>query len=302
MVTQGFQHPASGRLQMTMEDPVQDFSPWRLLAAIVAGLSLSAPVAAQSTRHISDFLDTIGGSTSAKTVDGHLQGRAQMMLPLTRDASQVIGARYFSEKLTANGLATAERARGAFADECRAKGGALADERSEVHTLFRDRVLRGVTWQGIGGKYFQTGMVAVCGTNAGDVLGGYVAVIYDTTAVNKGLVTALIGKVPTDTAIYAYRPDRIVSQAMIDRRLAGRVAAEQADLVRETERQAGFERFRKAIELGTYTNCGTVIQLRGPLVEVALPPTQTAPNGQATFWSRRDALFPPGSVVCTYGL
>lgn len=53
--------------------------------------------------------------------------------------------------------------------------------------------------------------------------------------------------------------------------------------------------------IGTVTNCGTVIEVRGPMVEIAVPPTVLTPNGQTTFWSRRDAL-PPSSTPCTYGL
>lgn len=271
------------------------------LAAPVV-LALPAIAIVQSAAPIADFLATIGGSTSKETVGGHLQSGWRKMLPLTRDGGEVIGARFFSEKIAREGSATAMRARTAFADECRAKGGALANERSEVHTLFRDRVLTDVAWRGDGGKYFQTGLTAVCETAHGAVLGGFVAIVYDTTAVNRGFATALVGKVPTETAIYAYRPGRIVSQAMIEGRQDGeraRLAAHAADRKVLEDR---FEEFRKAIVIGTDTNCGTVIELRGPMVEVALPVTRTAPNGQSTFWSKREALFPPGTALCRYGL
>lgn len=265
-------------------------------------LALPTTVAAQPAAPIADFLTTIGGSTSVETIGGHLQNGWRKMLPLTRDGGEVIGARFFSEKISRDGSATAKRARAAFAEECRAKGGALADERSEVHTLFRDRVLTDVAWRGDGGKYFQTGLAAVCETAAGAVLGGFVGIVYDTTAINRGFAAALVGKVPTETAIYAYRPARIVSQAMIDRGQAGEQARLAAHAADHKRLEAEFEAFQNGIEIGTDTNCGTVIELRGPMAEVALPVMRKAPNGERTFWSKRDALLPPGAGLCRYGL
>ncbi|KQN72970.1 hypothetical protein ASE91_18135, partial [Sphingomonas sp. Leaf62] len=56
-----------------------------------------------------------------------------------------------------------------------------------------------------------------------------------------------------------------------------------------TEQRAN-EAFQKDIAVGTETNCGTVIQVRGAMVEIALPPVRPTPNGQSTFWSKRTAL------------
>lgn len=271
-------------------------------SSALAALALPAAAAAQTAPQITDFLADIGGSASERTIGGHLQSGWRKMLPLTRDKPEIIGARFFSEKITREGSATAERARTAFAEECRAKGGVIAAESSEVHTLFRDRVLTDVEWRGDGGKYFQTGLTAVCETVSGAVLGGFVAIIYDTTAINRGFATVLVGRVPTDTAVYAYRPGWIVSQAIIDRGQAREQARQAAHAAEQDRLQAGFEAFQKGIAIGTDTNCGTVIELRGPMVEVAVPVTRTAPNGQLTFWSRRDALFPPGTGLCRYGL
>ena len=281
---------------------MRSFPATKLYLAALVAIVLPVATTAQTAPHITDFLADIGGSTSERTIGGHLQSGWRKMLPLTRDGGEVVGARFFSEKITRAGSATAIRARNAFADECRAKGGEIAAEASDVHALFRDRVLTDVEWRGDGGKYFQTGLTAVCETVSGAVLGGFVAIIYDTTAVNRGFATALVGKVPNETAIYAYRPGRIVSQAMIDRGHAGEQARQAAHTAGQDRLQAGFEAFQKGIAIGTDTHCGTVIDLRGPMVEVAVPVTRTAPSGQSTFWSRRDALFPPGTGLCRYGL
>lgn len=42
---------------------------------------------------------------------------------------------------------------------------------------------------------------------------------------------------------------------------------------------------------------GTVIQIRGPIVEIAVPPVRLTPNGQSTFWSKRAVLARPGIAL-----
>jgi hypothetical protein len=70
----------------------------------------------------------------------------------------------------------------------------------------------------------------------------------------------------------------------------------------QSDEVARAEAFRKAMAVGSETNCGTVIQLRGPMVEIAVPAYRNTPNGQSTFWSKRDRLYPIGPALCSYGL
>jgi len=205
-----------------------------------------------------------------------------------------------AQSITANGSATAERARDAFAQECAAKGGRLEPEDGDAARTFRDRALgRRLPPRGEF-KHFWSGIAAVCSRGADQVLGGFVAITFDTTEVaTKGdlgsRLMSRVSMVPTRTAVYACRPDQIRSAAWFQRTQDSYVADREAE-------QNRHEAFRRDLAIGTVTNCGTVVQIRGPMVEIAVPPTTLTPNGQSTFWSRRDALAPTFSTPCTYGL
>jgi hypothetical protein len=272
---------------------------FRAIAALTVALA-SVPAMAQQTPGIADFLATIGGDNDVRTSGSLRSDPAPQIYPLLDNAPEIVGYRFFSEKLTANGSATAERARDAFARECTGKGGRIEPEGSDIARTFRDRVLgRKLPLRGRY-KHFWSGISAVCSRGAGQVLGGFVAVTYDTTEVaTKGdlgsRLLSRISTVPTRTAVYAYRPDLIRAAPSPQARQAA------ADNAIEAERQR-LESFRRELVIGTVTNCGTVIQVRGPMVEIVVPPTVLTPNGQPTFWSRRDALAPPSSTPCTYGL
>lgn len=272
---------------------------FRAVAALTVALA-GMPAMAQQSPGIADFLSTIGGDTDMKT-SGSLRTRpSPQVFPLLDDADEIIGYRFFSEKITANGSATAERARDAFAQECTGKGGRIEPEDGDAARTFRDRALgRRLPPRGEF-KHFWSGISAVCSRGADQVLGGFVAITYDTTEVaTKGDIgSRLISRVlmvPTRTAVYAYRPDQIRSAAWFQRAQDSYVADREAEQKRR-------EAFRRDLAIGTVTNCGTVIQIRGPMVEIAVPPTTLTPNGQSTFWSRRDALAPILSTPCTYGL
>ena len=272
---------------------------FRAVAALTAALA-GVPAMAQQSLGVADFLTTIGGDTDVKT-SGSLRTRpSPQVFPLLDDADEIIGYRFFSEKITANGSATAERARDAFAQECTAKGGRLEPEEGDAARTFCDRALgRRLPPRGEF-KHFWSGISAVCSRGPDQVLGGFVAITYDTTEVaTKGdlgsRLMSRVSMVPTRTAVYAYRPDHIRSAAWFQRAQDSYVADREAELKRR-------EAFRRDLAIGTVTNCDTVIQIRGPMVEVAVPPTMLTPNGQSTFWSRRDALAPTFSTPCTYGL
>lgn len=186
---------------------------FRVVTALTAALA-AVPTMGQQTPGIADFLGTIGGDTDMKT-SGSLRTRpSPQVYPLLDDAPEIIGYRFFSEKLPANGSATALRARDAFAAECATKGGQVEPEESNTARPFRDRTWGKRLPPRSGYKHFWSGISAVCSRGPGQVLGGFVAITYDTTEVaTKGdLGTRLLSRistVPTRTAVYAYRPGLI---------------------------------------------------------------------------------------------
>jgi hypothetical protein len=164
------------------------------------------------------------------------------------------------------------------------------------------RVLGDVIGPRIGKDYWR-GEVAVCSTGPTNVLGGFVAIVHDTTdVVSKGDIgSRFLSKVfglPTHTAIYAFRANQIENRVTLEAAVAKRTFAMATERAEEIART---EAFRKEIAVGSETNCGTVIQLRGPMVEIAVPAYRNTPNGQPTFWSKRDRLYPVGPALCSYG-
>jgi hypothetical protein len=72
-----------------------------------------------------------------------------------------------------------------------------------------------------------------------------------------------------------------------------------ANAVAENQRLAAF---RKILAIGSQTNCGLVIDDRGPVLEVQLPPAISSPNGERRFWVRRNVLTDyPVPEGCTFG-
>ena len=93
---------------------------FRAVAALTAALA-GIPAMAQQSPGVADFLSTIGGDTDIKTSRSLRTRPSPQVFPLLDDADEITGYRYFSEKITANGSATAERARDAFAQEAEQK-------------------------------------------------------------------------------------------------------------------------------------------------------------------------------------
>lgn len=249
---------------------------------------------------IADFLTTIGGDTEVKTSGSMLSDPSPQLYPLARDGSEIIGYRSFAEKLAANGSATAERAQAVFAQECTAKGGRIEPEDGEVARSFHNRVLDRTLPPRGSYKHFWSGLSAVCARSPSEVMGGFVAITFDNTELaTKGdfgpRLFSKISLMATRTAVYAYRPDRIPTAASFEKREATLRAYDAAE-------QKANEAFRQTLAIGAETNCGTVIQIRGPMVEIAVPPVRLTPNGQSTFWSKRTVLARPGIAPCTYGL
>lgn len=270
------------------------------LSMIATALLAIVPEDGSSATGIADFLTTIGGGTEVKTSGSILSDPLPQLYPLTRDGSEIIGYRFFAEKLAANGSATAERAQAAFAQECSAKGGQIKPEDGEVARSFSERVLgRRLPPRG-NYKHFWSGLSAVCARSSSEIMGGFVAITFDNTELaTKGdfgaKLFSKIALMATRTAVYAYRPDRIPTAASFETRKATLRADDAAE-------QKANDAFRQTLAIGTETNCGTVIQIRGPIVEIAVPPVRLTPNGQSTFWSKRTVLARPGLAPCTYGL
>lgn len=268
-------------------------------APVIAQQTAAAPVAGQRVPAVADFLGSIGGNTDIRTVDGQFApspytGFHRLTVPLERDRDLVLGYRFFKEKRRDNAIATAEAARAAFAAECREKGGMIEPTTSEVATAFHRQIADGIEYREPGAKHFWVAITDVCSRGPATIMGGFLAAVYDSTAA-AGAISAIVGRVPTKTAVYAYSANRIASAAALQARqtrASNEIKAEQD----------WHEAFQRDLAIGTDTNCGTVIQIRGPMIEIAVPPDRLTPNGQSTFWSRRDALRPPRSAPCTFGL
>jgi len=230
---------------------------------------------------IADFLTNIGGDTALKTSGSITSGPSPQFYPLVRDAGEIIGYRFFAEKLAANGSATGERARNAFAQECAAKGGQIASENSDVARSFHDGVLGRRPPPRGSFKHFWSGLSAVCARSPSEVMGGFAAITFDNTelAAKGDLGARLFSKISvmaTRAAVYAYRPDRIRTAVSFKTQEVARRADDAAE-------QRANEAFRRDLAIGTEMNRGIVIQLRGPMVEIAVPSVRLTPNGQSTF-------------------
>lgn len=97
---------------------------------------------------------------------------------------------------------------------------------------------------------------------------------------------------PTKTAIYVFRPDAVLPLAAAEQQTRqdgeARLAARQASL-------KAAEEFQKTLQVGSATNCGMIIELRGAVAQVQQNGTYigvTAP----TRWIRVDQLAPRGAA------
>ena len=277
------------------------------IAAVLLCLAALAP--AQQPSVMSDFLATIGGDTSVRTVTSDKNQSSAYALPLSRDAADLVGYRFFKENMAVRRPVALSRAKAAFAAECQAKDGRLLAGDDPVTLAFLRRRVTSLlppsrpfhVWEG---------HVMVCVGPSGHALGGLAAISeskgYEPAEHTGGSqLVGLLMPSHARTAVYAYHPRAVggtVSPEQPRRQLA---PSTQEIAARDAERQRALakrdDEFRRAIEVGTETNCGAVIQVRGPMVEVAVPPMRVTPGGQSTFWARRTALYPPGPTICTFG-
>jgi hypothetical protein len=265
--------------------------------ALCIATGIPAPSQATDRPGLADFIEQIEGMTGPPDKWGSEN------IPLKRDAAEILDQRFVREKLPDDPNASARRAQLSFAAECVVKGGSIEPQDGAVTAAFSERVLDGVPLKSPAKEQWR-GFVSVCSSSAKSVLGGFVAIVHDTTGVARRgdmgsrLMMRLL-PVPTVTAIYAYRPNQIENRATLEAAIAKRTLALATERAEESTR---IEAFRKEIAVGSETNCGTVIQMRGPMVEIAVPAYRKIPNGHSTFWSKLDRLYPVGPALCSYGL
>jgi len=117
--------------------------------------------------------------------------------------------------------------------------------------------------------------------------GGYLVAVNTGRADEMRLSLRIVdAKLVQDTAQILAAEDRD-RQALRADRSARQQSADQS-------RQA----FQSALALGTRTNCGMVIGLNGPLVEVQLPDYVRSRNGATRVFVRRDQIDTPDGARC----
>jgi hypothetical protein len=296
----------------------------KLIGFFLIASAATAASVAQTQIVFGDFITQIGGSTDFKTLQGsRLSGigrvasaaggnRSPSITPdkARDDAGQnfgydlflpsMSGHRFFNVDNKSDQLATAKAAKAKFADECVAKNGAVEPDDSSVAARFwRDNGER----FSVSDNYFtNTVSTGVCVGASQQPLGGFVAI-------TRTVKTQVFFVRTNRTAIYAIKGDSIASaQTFADEeRESLRVKVADEDRSRQTRLAAEAEErrlteWRKSIALGTSTNCGLVIDVRGPLVQVQLPGNTTGPSGQREFWIKRTELTDHRPVhQCTYG-
>jgi len=106
----------------------------------------------------------------------------------------------------------------------------------------------------------------------------------------------------THAWIRRHDEDIAAARAASDRAAREREAARIAALAHARDEERRLKPFREALAVGSRTNCGMVIDVRGPLVQVQLPPHTRGAGDQREFWARRDELTdasPPER--CSFG-
>ena len=272
-----------------------------LLTSLSATMLFPYAVAAQDTPSWDAFLAGIEGSPDVEKIGGDWVPEAQ---PLRRFPNQIVGARYIVERGTPPAEEATERALATFSSNCASLGGSLVDQDDPRNQDFAQRIL-GDLPRPTGNGYFWRGRTAICDDAGGQPLAGLVTVFQDADKLNGQLTSKVLNGLfgaKHETAVYLFSPGNIQSRSS---QITVRDQEVQNQERRRAQMQAAREEaaaFQKTLAIGDETNCGTVINVRGPMAEVALPVNRRAPNGETVFWSRIERLLPPGHGVCTFGL
>jgi hypothetical protein len=258
-----------------------------LSALWAAAAQTTTPPMTSNSFAITDFLSSLESNAEVKA----LGAPSSLQRRYLEENDTKLGYRIVKDK-NKDAFQTANQFADAFARECVAKGGKVdEDDAPHVrHLLARQNTITSGT--GITGVWAYQHRVAVCSKDDTIVLGHMAAFIHDNTPYGRTyksqLISSLLAKTLSNTTlVMAFPGNSTASRRDIAKLDAERLAAAKA-------REAQLAQWQNALAIGDATNCGTVIEVRGPMVEIA--------SGSQTLWSRRDVLYPAGYRLDPSGL
>lgn len=272
-----------------------------ILLLVMLGLSVTAW--AQDWQFWPELVRALEGSEDVGKIGGPSALAAR---PLIDNADEIAVARFFSESAKRDPFLATDRAFAHFETSCAARAGTVLDDANQRTQQFAERVIAHLTCP-TGEKYQWRGRAAICDGANGVPLAGMVSVVKDNSGILRDgdagsrLLGGIFG-MSNETAIYLFGPDRLPrrqSTVAAETREAERQARAVEDLEEERRELA---RFQSELAVGDETNCGLVIEIRGPLAKIAVPVNRRAPNRTETFWSRIELLAPQYTSVCSFGL
>lgn len=204
-----------------------------------------------------------------------------------------------------------ERALAGFRQDCAANGGTTPDFKDSRRELLRDWTTAQLDQHRQVYPWEYDRWAELCVDGSDRPLGAFVAVRSfnrrNTASVRLRSGGFLFGRdADSRAAVYLFAPSLLSDDAELQSLLAA-AAAKQADADRRRRDSLAAQdqartSWRQGMRLGTRTNCGMVIQERGPLVEVQLPPGLTGPSGVRQFWVAREELTPDAAPEgCGFG-
>jgi hypothetical protein len=226
-------------------------------AALAQAQSTNAP-ADQPPAKLGSFLDQYPVTKSqAKLL------KYQSLMQLGEGA--FVGYRAFKDKQA--GL-IAYKARASFATECAALGGHIEGNANRADIAAYFSMAKRATFDG--------NDLSVC-VDANELpLGALIASTY-TNRYKESFVRLLVMTQETAAEMMAIYHRGMAKELRF-----------QADMAeRKINNEKDWAAWRETLIIGTETNCGPVIGLRGPMIEIA--------NGGQATWFRREQLFPVGA-------
>lgn len=278
MFAQGFQHPASARLQSTMEAQLVR----RSLLVFLLGLPI--PALAQSELPASQIRDFMAVIPQLDEVPYELDRRV-LRNPPPRHREQmtyhyrredVVAHSFIRDRNVRNGRGEAfgEAALSGFTEECAAKGGYLepANQRpfeATLQHLFEDSA--DSLWIERLSPIDPIFDLVICSASPDRSLGA---------------LTVTRDRLTRQTAIVLFAPSAVVTQGDLDRAVVARDAEWQRRRAQEQREAARLPQWRETLTSGSETACGPVLGTNGDMVEVVDPRTRQ-PR-----WYRRGELLP----------
>lgn len=277
----------------------------KLRTAILTVLALTAGTIAyaQVGPAAWPFLDRIKASTDAGLLwpNAAPDEPAALFLAVPRYRQHIMGMRFLADRKRTPDII--QGALNEFGQDCVSAGGSVADWRTPTGRAFADWTTAQLDqhrpvypWE----YYDWTG---VCLSRSDMPIAAFLGVRSfnrrNTTEVRKkGVVVGFTRAHDSRIAVYLLSPELLRTDREYRELLNAEKVAEREKLERRREYELARLRenvrwhgeWRKTITLGTRTNCGMVVQERGPLVEVQLPAGIEGPGGIRQFWVRRDRL------------